>query len=805
MLTHGARFLWIDLQVRTLWDPTFSTSDQDLREQLLDLPVGLDETYGRCLKRIRDLGRLTVATRTFCWLMYARQPLTNQQAREIASIDPSKIDLPRSRIINTCVTDYCGNLVTTDATKSYVHFTHPSVKKYLQKLNKEDTANSWISEALVTGVCLSYISMLQTRKQIVLRSHVRVPGNTAETFLQGVPGKSGMAVLTYLFGRRSRTRDYTLPATESSTTDPTRQLELHSYIVRQWLWHSRSIMHTDPYFETFCRICLSPDQEIMPWLAETVTGSTLYGSLAHRAILEEHGPLLDVVLEEIARKRKELIHPVLRSDVPGMSVQLAHVAATLGHVGIMEKLGRHCDWDVMDKHRKTPLAWAILNERTDAVVYLLNVTSVSRTRCMWLSHGYQAFYLDWLSVIAVYTFSPWRDSVYKQIMVKCSMTKDYAASLSRALYCACRLGFEEPAQWLCSIGADPNVFSKFGNPIDSTNARESVAGNTLSIMVRSRDKRAAQILLRVGATKNALKNTSSSSILFMLADCRMESRFQDLYRVLDEEYGVPVATQYVPVYLTTASDSHFLSMDIFSLDNGCLEHTLAMRHSSRALSAVMQNRKRFGHVWLTNEDGYTALDYAAATHNAESMDILVCRMQIENCVDAENAKLSKAVQRAIEEHLRYVPLIAEVQTCARTLSIAPPPDYLALRCLRRCNGSLHRSAEFWRVMHKHKFDGDFALGSPTAYWRIGWKCVLKPSYVGAIYRWNWHLRRRKKRPLSRADVAYMRAVPEVLLPRDSRMLSQFDSCYRLASKGSKLEVKRCIQKYVEYTREWVGT
>lgn len=47
-----ARFLWVKLQVATIWDPDFSTSEAVIREQLQNLPEGLDQIYIQCLRRI---------------------------------------------------------------------------------------------------------------------------------------------------------------------------------------------------------------------------------------------------------------------------------------------------------------------------------------------------------------------------------------------------------------------------------------------------------------------------------------------------------------------------------------------------------------------------------------------------------------------------------------------------------------------------------------------------------------------------------------------------------------------------------
>lgn len=82
--------------------------------------------------------------------------------------------------------------------------------------------------------------------------------------------------------------------------------------------------------------------------------------------------------------------------------------------------------------------------------------------------------------------------------------------------------------------------------------------------------------------------------------------------------------------------------------------------------------------------------------------------------------------------------------------------------LRRFSGDFDKALQFSEVMNREGLEGELALYFPIGYWHVGETWSIRLSIIGALYRWNWKLRRRKGLPLSAADIAYAKAVPEIL-------------------------------------------
>ena len=367
-------------------------NDRRIRSLLDQLPIGLDETYIQCLRRI-DKNK-SVAAKTFRWIASAKQPLTSQQLREAVSMEPDNVDLGKPDILNSCVTQYCSNLVTAGLTQRRVDFFHVSVKQFLQDRNRlpkdlaayrldQNEDNLWCLE-----ICLAYLKVQQLKKKkIVLRRQGALPGNVSHAVLRDVPGGSVASAFARFFSERTTSpgQVYRLPMPGTAHVSLPVSLEMHHYIVAHWLSHAANVTDENAVFASFRDICLSPDPEFLPWLDSTAAGVDLYKGLIQYAILEKHEPLLQLVVTYVQGKSKSIRDLVFFTPCPGTSVHLLHVAAALGHLNVVKVLTTTLSANVFDGEGKTPLAWAAANSHHDVIAYLSNACQATIVDCQRLT------------------------------------------------------------------------------------------------------------------------------------------------------------------------------------------------------------------------------------------------------------------------------------------------------------------------------------------------------------------------------------------------------------------------------------
>lgn len=137
------RFRWASCQIDSLHG---CLSEDDVRSALKDLPLGLNETYDRILKRICDqdrtpqgrvAGKIKAALQ---WLAFARRPLLLEEVAEASAIDPDHPFKISSSVLEPhFISDSCSSLVTISLRTRYKHkgreelkYAHPSVQRYLR-------------------------------------------------------------------------------------------------------------------------------------------------------------------------------------------------------------------------------------------------------------------------------------------------------------------------------------------------------------------------------------------------------------------------------------------------------------------------------------------------------------------------------------------------------------------------------------------------------------------------------------------------------------------------------------------------
>lgn len=331
------RFLWIRLQISSLWDPGLINCDDDIRQQLSSLPEGLDEIYTRCLRRIEhiyDKNSRQIAPKLFRWVASAVEPSTQLQAREAVSISSESVPIRKSQILNTPAEDHCANLVVLDEISGRVTFSHPSVKAFLRDPLKvpPDLRHYLLSterdELWCGEICLQYAHYLHRRNQLVLHKTIRVQKSIAGSLVKEVPG----AWLTSFFRKPRHDEGFPMPSSSPRfKIEEPLESNLHDYMRRHWLSHNRLIRSDAHNYSTFATLCLGQDPQLQPWAAERATGLEHYQKLFEFAIMTNNAPLLAVATGHYENVKSDFLAQAISKGCPGTESTLLHVCAALGH------------------------------------------------------------------------------------------------------------------------------------------------------------------------------------------------------------------------------------------------------------------------------------------------------------------------------------------------------------------------------------------------------------------------------------------------------------------------------------------
>ncbi|KAF8242919.1 ankyrin [Wilcoxina mikolae CBS 423.85] len=177
-------YLWVAFQ---LDDICRENNDEDIRRVLKSLPRGLNETYGRILKRIVKDRKPEIAAKLFTWVAGARRPLSLLELAEAIAFEPgdSHWQLGGNRIQTDVhrMVQNCGNLVILSDDESdderTVQFAHYTVLQYflseaLRYTRLSRTFSLRLSEAdsYIAKICLTYLDLGDFQTQIVSTGHV---------------------------------------------------------------------------------------------------------------------------------------------------------------------------------------------------------------------------------------------------------------------------------------------------------------------------------------------------------------------------------------------------------------------------------------------------------------------------------------------------------------------------------------------------------------------------------------------------------------------------------------------------------
>ncbi|KAF8817220.1 hypothetical protein BYT27DRAFT_7201655 [Phlegmacium glaucopus] len=159
-LTEGAdgSFRWVALQLAAL---ERCSSTYKIKQQLADLPDGLDKTYKQILKEIDRKYRAD--TRTFLqWLAFSNRSITIPEIAEAITVDFASEDGPvfnlAKRYINPRdVLVRCSSLV--DESEGTIRLSHFSVKEYLlsTRVEKDFSISEETSHSKITEISVAYL------------------------------------------------------------------------------------------------------------------------------------------------------------------------------------------------------------------------------------------------------------------------------------------------------------------------------------------------------------------------------------------------------------------------------------------------------------------------------------------------------------------------------------------------------------------------------------------------------------------------------------------------------------------------
>jgi len=193
---------------------------------------------------------------------------------------------------------------------------------------------------------------------------------------------------------------------------------------------------------------------------------------------------------------------------------------------------------------------------------------------------------------------------------------------------------------------------------------------------------------------------------------------------------------------------------------------LSCRMSSRALAAFL-------HIWLDTRlpSSWNSLGsikrgvvaHAQTIGNREALEFIIYHGS-EAMADP-HLRRQYVLKHTDQKYILRMPNLpsdAIVEHLRKGLSDPSVAYYLCFRALRYCEQDARKATQFIEDLKGINKELDLSLNFPAGYWRVGKRYAVKLSIVGSIYRWNWKLRRHKGLPLSDADIAYAKAVPECL-------------------------------------------
>lgn len=488
--TNSAKmFLWIHLQILSIWDPGLTTCDQDIRDQLQTLPEGLDDIYLRCLYRINDTNdkrSREIAPRVFKWVAFVQEPLTPSQACEAASMTPENLPLQQTQLLTCLVTDYCANLVVVDDLTGSIKFPHPTVKEFLCDADKIPDELSYLGLSKTDGelwcgrICLAYAKMHHARKQLVPFRPQQVQRNITLPIVQNLVGVK-LPFWKKSPGSSASTTSFRFPVSMvpkkvSAVVDSS----LHDYMCKNWLSHNTCIGPDHEHYRHFADLCISHDSDLQPWVTTSNMNLDHYQRMVFYAVATNHQPLLRLAHEYLVNHKKGFWRGVFRSYVPGTGSTYLHYAAVLGHVHIARMLLALIPPSTQDDSGMSAAAVAIRAQQNEVVRALVEYTLPTTAQLLQARPAWGTIQLAEENLLSVCFESGNYDAAIMLLNILWESHRNYEvvrsgalrsvtySDLKKAFFIACRDGRYAFARLLIPYNVGPNYFrsSDVGSQFD---------------------------------------------------------------------------------------------------------------------------------------------------------------------------------------------------------------------------------------------------------------------------------------------------------------------------------------------------
>ncbi|THW87027.1 ankyrin [Aureobasidium pullulans] len=391
-------FLWARLQIDVLWDTC--RTDAEIVVALKELPKDLDETYEKCLERLRRKQE-PYALRVLRYVYEAKNPLTVDALGEALATDPISGELQSKQIPPFRFIIECGaNLVIFDEVERFVVPAHHSVRRFLNisragVLEKLEF-HVWDDAELKLGaMCITHLCW---HMDLALSEENRTHHELELTTLQ-MPSFSQMS----RWARPSKALAYVQrpsliwrkPASNPKTNDQPVLIQrlverpnnskpvapFEQYARFNWLTLSRSESGGYMLWRKFWKLAFmcSDDSQICPWNQGRIGGNA---DIVWWAIDNSHVPLYDIAME-----RSTMLDGTSRPD---FTLPLAYhegllplyLAAKRGSLDMFTRVATHCDLDAKDHSTgRTALHYAAEQGHSEIVKFILQAYSSSVPLC----------------------------------------------------------------------------------------------------------------------------------------------------------------------------------------------------------------------------------------------------------------------------------------------------------------------------------------------------------------------------------------------------------------------------------------
>lgn len=360
LLTIKFRFLWARLQIDVLWDTC--RTDAEIVVALRGLPKDLDETYEKCLERLRRKQE-PYTLRVLRYVYEAKNPLTVDALGEALATDPLSGELQSKQIPPSRFIIECGaNLVIFDEVERFLVPAHHSVRRFLNSSRAEVLEklkfHVWDDAELKLGaMCITHLCW---HMELALREENRTHHELELTTLQ-MPSFSQMSrwarpskALAYvqrpsLIWRKPASfpkmndKPVLIQRLVERPNDSKSVAAFKQYARFNWLTLSRSVSGDSMLMNKFWKLafmCNSDDSQMCPWNQGRIAGNA---DIVWWAIDNTHVPLYDIAME-----RSTMLDGASRPD---FTLPLAyhegllplHLAAKRGSLDMFTRVARHCD------------------------------------------------------------------------------------------------------------------------------------------------------------------------------------------------------------------------------------------------------------------------------------------------------------------------------------------------------------------------------------------------------------------------------------------------------------------------------